>query len=283
MKVICLIDMSAVMCRFGYALKDYKNERNFPIGALYGMFNILINCIKILKANNIVVVKEGKNNYKKQIYVKYKCHRKHIDDFILQQFDFFLELVSILNINLFFKDQFEADDIIASLAWQIYVRKQYEKIYIITFDKDLFQMLDLKNVLIAKPTMKNFVIINKKEFEQKKQVSVESYASFLALCGDASDNIPGIAGIGEVSARQILKNGKTLYDIYANVNTISCKFRKKIIDNKKKVFKFLTLTTLNRYIEFDFSEIEKILLFYSKDYNIEKLLDNLFTIMNFLF
>jgi len=216
MAEIYLIDGNNILYRSYYAIPKLETSTGIQTNAILGFFNTLF---RLLKKNTIQYIgvffdtKKSTERHKK--FENYKIKRKPMPDELSLQIPLIKEILGYLGIKYFEKEGYEADDLIASFTEKF---KKEHKIYIITGDKDALQLIE-ENVKVINP-----VNDQEKELEylQKKyNISPDKIVDFLALSGDASDNIPGIPGIGDKTALSLISQFSSIEDIYNKIDKIN--------------------------------------------------------------
>ena len=254
-KKLFLIDAYTIIFRSYYAfIKNPRiNSKGFNTSVVFGFANTLLDIIKTEQPEYIVATFDGdKPSFRKEIYSEYKANRPKTPEVIKLSIPYIKQLLDAFNIKYLQIEPYEADDIIGSLA------KKYSSndsvVYMVTTDKDFIQLLD-KNIFLFKPRTKSAgyekldaqTAIKKYNLKYPKQ-----FIDYLALVGDASDNIPGAKGIGEKSAIKLLQEFETIENIYNNIKKVNKKFRQKLIESKENVFLSKTLATIKTDLQLDF-------------------------------
>ncbi|MGC8976969.1 MAG: 5'-3' exonuclease H3TH domain-containing protein, partial [Candidatus Ratteibacteria bacterium] len=254
MKKIYLIDGSGIVYRSFYAIPELKTSTGFITNAIYGFTSTLLKILKEKKPEYIAVFFDiPVPTFRHKTFEKYKEKRKPMPDELKGQITKIKEIINYLGIKYMEKEGYEADDLIGS-----FVEKNKKKgceIFIIGCDKDILQLID-DNVYVINPV--NYEIIDKNYIIKKYGFPPEKIVDFIALSGDASDNIPGIPGIGEKTAISLLSKFNSIEDIYNNLEKIdSEKLREKLKKNKEIAFISKELAKLNKEI-FDEIDLEEI-------------------------
>ncbi|QXK92282.1 DNA polymerase I [Neoehrlichia mikurensis] len=211
-----IIDAYGFLFRAYYVLPNFRTSYGLPIGGMYGFINILIKYLSLYTADYLVVVFDtGCKNFRHTIYPKYKINRPALPDDLIQQFSLVREAVDVLNIAHEEVKNYEADDIIATLSKK-YVAKDMH-VNVVTSDKDMLQLLG-ENTTIFDPIKSKY--LSEEYVYEKFGVASNQLLDLLALTGDASDNIPGVPGIGVKTAAKLLNKFGSLDNIIVNVNEI---------------------------------------------------------------
>lgn len=269
-RIFFVIDGNAYVYRSYYALKNLKNSKGMSINAVYIFFRTMI------KLFNFIIDKKysspyicyafdfGKEIFRSKIYKDYKSNRAKMPADLFEQFKIVKNILKSFGFSCFEMLGYEGDDVIASLCSEILKKDTKSEIYILTYDKDLFQLIKSNIKIFHFPNE----IIDKISFKQQYGFSSEKIVDFLALCGDDIDNIKGIDKIGKKTAKAILDEYDSLEYILENINSINTKYRYKIlenIDNLKLNLKLLTLKN-DLDIDIDFKKIEFFDIFEEKKF-----------------
>lgn len=211
-----LIDGNSYVYRAYYAIRGLSNSKGFPTNAIYGFTTMLLKIIREKKPDNIVVTFDSPvPTERHRIYEEYKAQRPETPGDLVEQLPYIRKIISALNIKIFEIPGYEADDIIGTIAKK--VASEEIDVFIVTADKDMLQLVNNK-VKIYDP-MKD-KILDERYTKERFGVVPERITEFLALAGDAVDNIPGIKGVGEKTAKELLSEFKSLDDLLDNTNRI---------------------------------------------------------------
>ena len=214
-KKLFLLDASSYVFRAYHAVSFLTNSKNFPTNAIYGFVNMFNKLLKDFDPEYIVAVFDsGSVSFRNEIYDEYKANRGEAPEDISLQFPKIIEYLEARGIKTIKMDNFEADDLIGSIAEKF---KDKNKISIISGDKDFVQLIE-KNVNMI-DTMKGKVT-NIKQVEEKYGLKPKSMVDFFALVGDSIDNIPGVPGIGPKTAAPLIKKYGSIENLYENVQQV---------------------------------------------------------------
>lgn len=208
MKNIYILDALGFLFRSYYAIGSMTNSRGAPTNALYGFIRSVQKVIKDFEPKHLVAVFDGPNNKRarKEIYEHYKSHRSSMPEDLVPQLKSALEFCKLAGIPILSEEGVEADDVIGVVTkW---AEKNESKVFICSGDKDLCQLVSDRVFMIN--TQKNNLLIDKKKVEELHGVKPEQIVDYLAIMGDASDNIPGIPGFGPKTASSLLQEYGTL-------------------------------------------------------------------------
>ena len=237
-KRLVIIDGKSVFYRGYYAMSSLKTSDNIPTGGIYGFATMAIEIIRRLNPDYIAVAwDKPKTNIRKRLklYSEYKAGRKPAPPDFYAQIPILHELLEALGWPLYEMDDYEADDIMGTLALQA-SKKGIETI-LITSDLDLLQVVsDNIKVYALKTGLSNIEFYSPKTFEAKHHIKVSQFLDLKALKGDSSDNIPGVNGIGEKTATDLLIKYNDLDNIYDNLALINPRISQKLIRDKKMAY-----------------------------------------------
>ncbi len=227
MKKIALIDGYGFVFRAYHSMPELTRADGTPVGAVYGFTNMLIKLLASLDVSHLAVVFDaGSKTFRHDIDPKYKANRPPCPEDLKPQFPIVREAAESLNLAILEKAGVEADDIIATLAKK-YSKDGYE-VTIVSSDKDLMQLVDDKVTMYD--AMKN-KIVGKDQVFEKFGVNPDKVLDILSLMGDASDNVPGVRGIGPKTASELINNYGSLEGIFENLDKIKQKKRKECLEN----------------------------------------------------
>ncbi|MDO4627424.1 MAG: DNA polymerase I [Pasteurellaceae bacterium] len=214
---LVLVDGSSYLYRAFHAFPPLTNSQGEPTGAMYGVLNMLKSLIAQVQPSHIAVVFDAKGKtFRDEMFEQYKAHRPPMDENLRKQIAPLHEMIRALGIPLLSVEGVEADDVIGTLAKQ--ASAQGKAVLISTGDKDMAQLVNEQIMLIN--TMNNSLLDCNGVIE-KYGIPPELIIDYLALMGDSSDNIPGVAGIGEKTALGLLQGIGSLKQIYANLDKVA--------------------------------------------------------------
>lgn len=246
MKLLYLVDASSMFFRAHYAVKTpLQTKEGFPTGALYGFFQMTIKLLKENSPDYIAYLFDRKEpSFRKEIFADYKANRTAMPPELEQQVPYLRQITDSLGIPSFDKLGYEADDLIGVISNNA---KETLKVVIISGDKDFAQLIG-PNISMW-DTMRD-IRYDRDAVVEKWGVSPEQMIDYLAICGDSSDNIPGVYGIGAKGAAKLLAQFKSLEDIYDNLDKVKNeKLKQKLIEGKDSAFLSKTLVTIKTNIQ----------------------------------
>ncbi|MGC8866845.1 MAG: DNA polymerase [Elusimicrobiales bacterium] len=242
-----IIDASSFLYRSYYALPKLSTSKGSEVGALYGFTRLIVKILK--RTSHIAVCYDSKRNIKKDIFSDYKANRKKIDDELIKQIEMSKETLCGLGIKYVEFEGYEADDIIASIVKKFYYN--VDRIIITSLDKDLFQLINEKVFLWDGKSESYF---DSNYVLEKYGVSPSSIRDLLVLCGDSSDNIAGVNGIGLKTAAKIISDYESVDKILSTpLSEKDSKYIRKIKESRDVIEKARILVSLKDDIDIDYS------------------------------
>ena len=253
MKRVILIDGNNLLFRSFYATAYtgtiMKNSKGFPTNALYGFINMINKIINEERPEYVMIAFDKGKTFRHDKYQVYKDGRRETPPELKEQFPVAKKLVEAMGITCYEIDNYEADDIIGTFAKKVDEDPEYNAT-IISSDKDLLQLIsDEVDVKLLKQT--GFIRMDKNEFINTYGVEPPRMVDLKALMGDQSDNIPGVKGIGEKTAINLLKEYGTLENLYNNLDTVKGKVKDKLLENKDNAFMSYDLATIYKEVPID--------------------------------
>ncbi len=260
-KRLYLLDAYALIFRgyFAFIKNPRINSKGMDTSAIMGFMNALMDVIKRDKPDHLAVAfDKGGSTYRYEMYQEYKAHRDETPEAIKIAVPYIQELLKAMHIPIIEVAGFEADDLIGTLAKQ--AEKEDFKVFMVTPDKDFAQLVS-ENIFMYKPArMGNGIeiwgvpeVLARFEIEHPEQV-----IDFLGMMGDAADNIPGLPGVGEVTAKKLLKEFGSMENLLANTDKLKGALKDKIEANKDKgiLSKKLATILLDCPVTFDEKDYE---------------------------
>lgn len=237
-KKLAIIDGKSVFYRGYYAMPNLSTKDGTPTGGVFGFATMALEVIKRLKPDYVAVAwDKPKTNIRRRLalYPEYKAGRKPAPPDFYVQIPILHELLQAFGWPLYELDDYEAEDIMATLAVQA-TKKDIETL-LITSDLDALQLVHpLVHVYAMKKGLSNIELFSPASFEAKYGIKVEQFLDLKALKGDSSDNIPGVPGIGEKTAIELLKQHKTLDGVYENLALLKDSIRAKLEAGKESAY-----------------------------------------------
>ncbi len=237
-KRLAIIDGKSVFYRGYYAMPGLSTKDGTPTGGVYGFAVMALEVIKRLKPDYVCVAwDKPKTNIRRrlELYPEYKAGRKPPPPDFYEQIPLLHDLLKAFGWPLYELDDFEADDIMGTLA--VKATAQDIETMLITSDMDMLQLVDLHvSVYALKKGLSNIELFHPESFTEKYGLLPSQFLDMKALKGDSSDNIPGVPGIGEKGAIDLLKSYYTLDGVYENLELIKESTRKKLVEGKKLAY-----------------------------------------------
>ncbi len=256
-KTLILIDGHALAYRSFFALErtGMKTTEGQPTWAVYGFFHSLFDLLKKVKPDAMAVSFDmGRKTFRTEIYDQYKANRDGMPDTLRCQMEFLHEGLAAMDIPIYQLENYEADDIIGTISNK--AKELGHKTYILTGDRDSFQLVDRKGLIkVLIPSKGILEEYDTQKVFERMGVYPEQIIDYKGLCGDASDNIPGIRGIGDKTAVKLLNEFETLDNVLANIDKMKGESLKQKLKDGADIAqksKFLATIDLNTPIDFDF-------------------------------
>lgn len=258
---LILVDGSSYLYRAYHIFPILMNSAGEPTGAIYGVLNMLRSLLIQYQFSHIAVVFDAKGKtFRDDLFEKYKSNRPPMPEDLRMQIAPLHKMVKAMGLSLLEVSGVEADDVIGTLALK--AEKQGYTVLISTGDKDMAQLVSPDITLIN--TMTN-TVLGPKEVEQKYGVPPSLIIDFLALMGDSSDNIPGVPGVGEKTAKALLHGIGGIRSIYDNLDKVAeLSFRgaktmaTKLAQNRDIAFRSYRLATIKTDVELELTSDQLI-------------------------
>lgn len=260
-----IIDGTYLVYRSFYAIKPLYTSTGVQTQAVYGFVRTIKKLIDEFSPSKLVIAWDSRGKtFRHEMYREYKATRQTPPDELHEQKRYIKEFLDLVGIAQITQEGFEADDVIYALT------KEYSHtpIVLVCPDKDLYQVLSDK-VIIYDPFKNKF--IDKETFEKEEGFPVEKLSFYYSLVGDSSDNIPGVFGIGDKTAKELVINFKSLEDLYEHLDKVPKERTKKLLSEQKEnaflshelfLLKYNKLPEHN--ISFDKNKLANALAFFKK-------------------
>ncbi len=253
-----LLDGYSVIYRsyFGFIRNPLINSKKQNISAIYGFFNTLFSFYRKFQPKRFYITMDSMTpTFRHEMYDQYKANRDKTPQDLHDQVQPIIDILKAMGLPVVSFDGLEADDLMGALAKR--EEREGNEAYIISGDKDLLQLVS-PHIHILKPDKSKFILMNEEDVLEDRGVKPGQMIDYLALMGDAADNIPGVAGVGPKTAVKLLAEYGTLDNIYENVENIKAAgLRSKLIENRENAFfsrKLVTIVTEMDYAELDIDE-----------------------------
>ncbi len=255
MKKIILVDGNNLMFRSFYATlysgSVMTNKEGFPTNALYGFVNMINKIIAEEKPEYMMVAFDIGKTFRHEKYDYYKGKRDETPNDLKIQFPIAKKILNAMGIKYFELEGYEADDIIGTFAKKVDENNEYIAT-IISSDKDLLQLIsDDVSVKLLKP--KDYIRMDKQVFFETYGLEPIRMIDLKSLMGDASDNIPGVKGIGEKTAIKLLQQYGSLDGVYNNIDDIKGSVHDKLVNDKDNAYMSYDIATIYREVPIDTS------------------------------
>jgi DNA polymerase-1 len=241
---LVLVDGSAVFHRGYHAIPHLSNAEGIPTNATLGYTTILLRVLADLKPKYAIVAwdKSG-DTFRKDMYPEYKAHRKKQPDDLYAQIRYTKEVTEALGLPWVELAKYEADDIIGTFSRQ--ARKHGLETIIVTGDLDELQLIDENTkVYTMRRGFTDTVIYDLEGLKDRYGVTPEQFIDLKALKGDASDNIPGVAGVGEKTAQNLIEQYGSLDGVYEHVGELKGKLKERLESDKEMAYLSQKLSTI---------------------------------------
>lgn len=253
--MIILVDGHSIAFRAFYALPDTLITKDgFPTNVIHGFLMMISKLVKDYDSEKIIITWDiSKKTFRTELYSDYKGNRTSAPDEFKLQVKTLQKLLDKFNIPQVSKEGFEADDVLGTLSKKL--NDKDKEVMIVTGDRDSFQLItDKTNILYTKRGISDTQIYNEKIFTEKYSIKSNQYIEYLALKGDPSDNIPGLPGVGEKTAINLLLKYKNIKSIYENINDLTPKLKETFSINRDLLDISKTLATIKKDLEIDIPE-----------------------------
>ena len=252
MKKILVIDGNSIINRAFYGIRILTTKDGKYTNAIYGTVNMITKQLEAIKPDYCAVAFDVKHpTFRHEMYDGYKAGRHPTPPELLSQFADAKECLTLMGIKVLELPGWEADDIQGTIAKMAHLEKDTES-YILSGDRDLLQLIDDKvTVLLA--TNNDTLTMKRDEFFAKYAVEPELFVDMKALMGDSSDNIPGVAGVGEKTAASLIQNFGRLESIYENIDDkrITKGVREKLLKDEKNAYLSRDLARIDTHAPID--------------------------------
>ena len=267
MKKVVLVDGNNLMFRSYFATlysgSTLRNKKGFPTNAIYGFVNMINKIISEEKPMYIAVAFDIGKTFRHEKYDYYKGKRDNTPDELKEQFPVAKQILTAMNIKYFELQGYEADDIIGTFSKKCEQDDDF-KALIVSSDKDLLQLItDQTEVKLLKT--KDYIRMDYKTFYDTYGIEPIKMIDLKALMGDASDNIPGVKGIGEKTALKLLTTYGSLSSIYEHIDEIKGSVKDKLIQDKDNAYMSYDIATIYKDVPLNV-ELEE-LAYIPKDKN----------------
>ena len=244
-----MIDGNSLINRAFYANPPMMTKNGVPTGAVFGFMNMLLKAIKDISPSHLSVAFDvHAPTFRHEMFAEYKGTRKPMPEDLRPQIPLLKQVLSVMRIHMLEKAGWEADDIIGTVA-------KNEKIptVIVTGDRDAFQLVDeCTEVYFTKKGLSDLDVLSADNFREKTGIEPAQVIELKALMGDASDNIPGVAGVGEKTAKLLLEKYGTAEGVYGHIGEITGKLKERLIADEENCRLSKTLATIETHADISY-------------------------------
>ncbi len=254
MQNLLLLDGNSMLFRAYYATlygKSMTTSNGIPTNAIYGFVMMLNKAIEKIQPDALLVAWDADSQtFRKDEYPAYKGTRKPLDEELIAQFPIVREFLDAAGIQRYEIHGYEADDIIGTMS-----KNKEVHTTILSSDRDLLQLIEPHcNVLLMKKGISEMELMDIEAFQEKYDGLVpKQIIDMKGLMGDSSDNIPGVAGVGEKTAIKLLKAHSSVEEVYASIDEVKGKLKEKLLKDKENAFLSKRLATIYRDVPLDFT------------------------------
>ena len=257
-KRLVLIDGNSLLHRAYHGYPRFTTPVGEVVGAVYGFTSMLLSALEKLSPSYVAIAWDvGKKTFRTEVYAEYKAGRAETDQELVDQIDRTKQIVTALNIPQFGVTNYEADDVIGTLAEQArpQLRSSGGQVVIVTGDRDALQLVEDDRVVVYLPSGggafskdRGVSIFDETAVKAKYGLTPRQIIDLKALMGDASDNIKGVPGVGQVTATKLLEQAESIEEIYEKLDQIKTTPRVKELmeDGKESAFLSKRLATINK-------------------------------------
>ena len=257
-KRLVLIDGNSLLHRAYHGYPRFTTPVGEVVGAVYGFTSMLLSALEKLSPSYVAIAWDvGKKTFRTEVYAEYKAGRAETDQELVDQIDRTKQIVTALNIPQFGVTNYEADDVIGTLAEQArpQLRSSGGQVVIVTGDRDALQLVEDDRVVVYLPSGggafskdRGVSIFDETAVKAKYGLTPRQIIDLKALMGDASDNIKGVPGVGQVTATKLLEQAESIEEIYEKLDQIKTtpRVKKLMEDGKETAFLSKRLATIDR-------------------------------------
>ncbi|MDD5159421.1 MAG: DNA polymerase I [Sulfuricurvum sp.] len=253
-QTVTVIDTFGFFFRSFYALPPLKNKQGFPTGLLTGFINFIASLHKDHSSDYLIFALDAKGpSFRSEIDPQYKANRSPAPEELIMQLPIAIEWIDKMGYKSLMQSGYEADDMIASVVR--HARSQGHIVRVVSHDKDLYQLIEDDVVVLVDAISKK--VMNERHCDEKYGVHPKQFIDYQALIGDTADNVPGVKGIGKVTAQKLLTQFGTLDEMYARLGEVTPPRIKGLLETyRDDAFRSRELVSLrdNVFETLDFNE-----------------------------
>ena len=253
MKKILLIDGSSLIFRAFYAIRNLTTKDGVFVNGVFGFLNMYYKALELIEPTHICVAFDrGSKTFRHKEFTDYKANRDKAPDEIAYQFGILKDLLDSMNVKYIDMDEYEADDILGSIAKKAEC-EGYE-VNIFTADRDYLQLVERNvNVHLTKKGISEIKLMTTDSVFEEYGVTPLQLIDVKALQGDTSDNIPGVKGIGEKTALKLIAEYGNLDNLYENLSNLKGKLKENLENDKTNAFLSRKLGEIFLNVPFEYS------------------------------
>lgn len=251
MKKMLVIDGNSILNRAFYGIRLLTNKNGLYTNAIYGMITMISKHMENLNPDYCAIAFDLKApTFRHKMYDGYKANRKGMPDELAVQLPYAKECMDAMGLHVISKEGYEADDLLGTLS--NIAAKENVHAYVLTGDRDSLQLIQ-ENISVLLAKTKETVVFDRKVFFENYNVYPEQFIDVKALMGDSSDNIPGVAGIGEKTALKLISEFGSLDNMYSKIDSssLSTSVKQKLISGKEMAYLSQKLATIDKYVPID--------------------------------
>ena len=244
MKKLVLIDGNAILHRAYHALPPLTNSKGEPTNAVHGFFSMLLSIIESQKPEYLIVCFDRpKPTFRQTLFVGYQQHRPALADDFKPQIIMVHKILEKLKIPIFEQDGYEADDLIGTLS--VEGKEKGLQVIILSGDRDLLQLVNSHVLMLAPITgISNMTLFDETKVKEKYGLKPSQIVDYKALVGDASDNYPGVTGIGPKTASDLLNKYGDLENLYKHISDLPLNMQNKLAQDAEQAAMAKKLATI---------------------------------------
>lgn len=255
-KRLVLIDGNSLLHRAYHGYPRFTAPSGEVVGAVYGFTSMLLTALEKLSPRYVAIAWDvGKKTFRTEEYAEYKAGRAETDQELVDQIERTKQIVEALNIPQFGVTNYEADDVIGTLATQAVASDKEVQVVIVTGDRDALQLVEDERVVVYLPSGggafskdRGVSLFDETAVKAKYGLTPKQIIDLKALMGDASDNIKGVPGVGQVTATKLLEQAGSVEEIYEKLESlkITPRVRQLMEDGKESAILSKRLVTINK-------------------------------------
>jgi DNA polymerase-1 len=217
-QTVTIIDTFGFFFRSFYALPPLKNKHGFPTGLLTGFINLIATLHKEHSSDYLIFALDAKGpSFRNEIDPNYKANRAPAPEELIIQLPVAIDWIDKMGYKSLMQSGYEADDMIASVVH--HAKEQGFNVRVVSHDKDLYQLIEDDNVVLVDAISKK--VMNERHCDEKYGVHPRQFIDYQSLIGDTADNVPGVKGIGKVTAQKLLSQFGTLDEMYTRLEEVT--------------------------------------------------------------